>query len=118
MDAWGPTNVIYQSLMQQEVCRVHAAAWGICVTELWAKGSETVSGVRGLEQLWLQGHTGWDGITVARTAPSPEQAPAKGTEQPEGSIRLSQGRRQDRIEAEPHFEGSPLLCPLRGFVHL
>lgn len=86
----------------------------ICVTELWAQGSEKLSGVRGLEQLWLQGHTGWDGITVARTAPSPEQAPAKGTEQPEGSIRLSQGRRHNhKGERWGPILGVP-LC----FVHL
>lgn len=56
MEAWGPANVIYQPLIQQEVCRVHTAAWSICVTKLRAKGSEKPSGLRGLEQLWLQGH--------------------------------------------------------------
>lgn len=71
MDAWGPANVIYQSLMQQEVCRVHAAAWGICVTELRAKGLEKLSGLRGLEQLWLPGHTGWGWDHCAQNSPQP-----------------------------------------------
>lgn len=68
MDAWGPANVIYQSLMQQEVCRVHTAAWGICVNELRAKGLETLSGLRGLEQLWLKG---WDGDHCGQNCPQP-----------------------------------------------
>lgn len=88
MDAWGAANVIYQCLMQQELCRVHAAAWGICVTELQAKdlGNGQVSGTGAA----LAAGAGM-GITVVRTAPSPEQAPAEGTEQPEGSLMLSQG---------------------------
>lgn len=48
MEAWGSANVIYQPLIQQEVCRVQAAAWRICVTKLRAKGLEKPSGLRGL----------------------------------------------------------------------
>lgn len=53
MDVWGPADLIYQFLMQRYICRVPRCCQGKIsanvVSELWAKGSEKRSGLRGLE---------------------------------------------------------------------
>lgn len=120
MDAWGPANVIYQPLMQREVCRVHAAAWGICATELRAKGSEKLSALRGLEQLWLQGHTGWGGDHCGQKSPQPSAGSCQGDRAARRVCKAvpEQETPPQRIEVGSRFESAPLLCPLRCFGHL